>query len=404
MRRSFYGLAGAALAALVTLLACGSDEAASSPPAIEDDASDANVALLGDAADARVDAAEADAAKSTCSHEGWCGTVTPTHQNLRAVWGDGTDAVWAVGSCGTPPAERPDLYPDACINRYDGTSWATTFTVPASDFRAIWGRSATDVWVGGSAGLYHGQGATSASLTWTKVDLASAVTITSLWGSAVNDVWLAGFDAAHARIMHFTGAWALDPLSSQLASATPLNVFGSGAGDVWLTGTAGYAQPRFFHRDGTSTWTDVTPPLYLDSFTFFATAGYASATGSVFLSPFVSFGDGYRSFPVRAALVVPDAGAPPLQVTEYRSVGDTAADGVYATINGMWGTSATDVWMVAQYGRVRHWDGATWKLAFITPEGETQPLLTNLSAVWGSGLDDIWVVGFDLAIHKKGAM
>jgi hypothetical protein len=67
------------------------------------------------------------------------------------------------------------------------------------------------------------------------------------------------------------------------------------------------------------------------------------------------------------------------------------------TVTGMWGTSASDVWAIADTTML-HWNGTAWTGV---------PLLLTLTsgykAVWGSGVSDAWVGGAGPAQHWDGA-
>jgi len=53
---------------------------------------------------------------------------------------------------------------------------------------------------------------------------------------------------------------------------------------------------------------------------------------------------------------------------------------------GIWGSGASDVWAVGFSGIILHWDGSAWTSV---PSGTTNPLY----GVWGSGESDVWAVG-----------
>jgi hypothetical protein len=53
--------------------------------------------------------------------------------------------------------------------------------------------------------------------------------------------------------------------------------------------------------------------------------------------------------------------------------------------NGVWGTSATDAWVVGGGGELQHYNGSGWSPV----SGYTQ----DLYAVWGSTTSNVWVVG-----------
>lgn len=81
------------------------------------------------------------------------------------------------------------------------------------------------------------------------------------------------------------------------------------------------------------------------------------------------------------------------------------------TIFGVWGTSPTDIWAVGgdisggNPGIIVHYDGTAWTDVTTVPEGEQSPGSPRQAfKVWGSGPDDVWVVGtLALAMHWDGA-
>jgi hypothetical protein len=65
-------------------------------------------------------------------------------------------------------------------------------------------------------------------------------------------------------------------------------------------------------------------------------------------------------------------------------------------LSSVWGSGPNDVWVVGAAGSVLHWDGSSWSSASV---GTTQ----SLYAVWGSGPNDVWAVSSPSAIfHTTG--
>jgi hypothetical protein len=65
-----------------------------------------------------------------------------------------------------------------------------------------------------------------------------------------------------------------------------------------------------------------------------------------------------------------------------------------ATLRGLWGTSRTDVWAVGDGGALVHFDGSHWSAA-------ASPTTHDLAAVWASGPCDVWAIG-DAVYHGIG--
>ena len=65
-------------------------------------------------------------------------------------------------------------------------------------------------------------------------------------------------------------------------------------------------------------------------------------------------------------------------------------------LNDIWGSSASDVFVVGQEGAIFHYDGATWTAM-------TSPTTENLRAIWGSAANDVYAVGDTYTIvHYDG--
>ncbi|AKU95346.1 hypothetical protein AKJ09_02010 [Labilithrix luteola] len=423
--------------------ACGDDGERTIFDPSSSDADTADAVTIPADSDATTDGNNAtdasDASSPVCSVDHWCRTPLPIYQNLRAVWGDGTGVVWAVGSCVAHPELAingyGDVHHDGCILRWDGTAWQFAFVVEAPDpvswsnFSTIWGSGPTDIWVGGSAGLYHGEGPDSATLTWTRVPLQREwpIGVVSIWGSGKNDVWLAGagYFAAGWRtgggIWHFSGPkndpdggavadWEYDPVSTQFdARLTELRIFGSSGNDLWITGStraSSEIHPLFLHRgvgeESAIAWVDRTPPTAartpygIDV----ATAGAVTAPGQAWMGIRASWGNGARAYPAnQSVLGTGDAGT---AFTPFWEVGNYFADGAYDVINGFWSASPTNVWMVSDHGRLRHFDGTQWTLTSLSTS--SIPVIADLHGVWGRGVaapNDIWVVGENVAFHHR---
>jgi hypothetical protein len=58
-------------------------------------------------------------------------------------------------------------------------------------------------------------------------------------------------------------------------------------------------------------------------------------------------------------------------------------------LNGIWGSSATDVFAVGNGGVILHYDGTRWR----TLENGTLGPGYSYLAVWGSSADEVFVVG-----------
>ncbi|AKV03978.1 hypothetical protein AKJ09_10641 [Labilithrix luteola] len=68
----------------------------------------------------------------------------------------------------------------------------------------------------------------------------------------------------------------------------------------------------------------------------------------------------------------------------------------FTALTAVWGSGKNDVWAVGSNGAVLHWDGASW---VTTPTKRTN----TFNAVWGSGANDVWIASAtDTIFHAGG--
>jgi hypothetical protein len=335
-----------------------------------------------------------DAPKSLCTIHGWCHTDVPPEETLRAVWGDGTGTVWTVSEQGK-------------ILRWDGATWSTVYTDPGQ-LLTIWGSGPTDIWVGGTNGLFHGTGATSATLSWTKLAMDGNTPVLSVWGSGANDVWAVGNNGTTSRVFHYAGppadptasGWTVDPISSSVVGKL-VKIWGNSATDVWTVGSSKGASrqnvPLIWHRSPDDTG---VPAFKQDtSFDYFfdsAVSGGYTADPNNILWFGTNYGFSYVMWGRRADSSEPyewtDAFS--WRIPGPASCGSEAHNGVLAF-------SPTDVWTYGGFGRLCHFDGTRWDLAAVSIENV--PLENVFWDAWAPNGDAsrMWVVGQGVAIRKQ---
>lgn len=357
-------------------------------------------------ADASNDAAaDVTEPERTCTDKGWCHTVVPDAQILNGVWGDGAGAVWTISQQGK-------------ILRWDGAGWVESYAAtrphptPGNPplvvpLLAIWGSGPTDIWVGGAsaAPLFHGTGTSPSTITWTHVATPSAGNIESIWGTSATDAWA----VTSNRVFHYSGppspdteetdagaeatGWAVVPITL-LPNTRLKRVWGTGRDDVWIGGERGSGNNQetvLFHGrpndSGEYVWV---------------------SEGQVPTQNIRMFNGGASLSRTQVVLL----GSVNNAVTSYGYyVGHSDDDGATFTwtwhtfksgrarLRGAWGTGPNDFWLAGELGRLRHWNGADWRVASIALD-DAMPVIKVFNAIWGSGPDDIWVVGADIAIHK----
>jgi hypothetical protein len=322
----------------------------------------------------------------TCTDEGWCHTQVPDAQTLRDVWGDGNGVVWTVSTAGNV------LY-------WDGVAWAQSYAA-GTPLYAVWGSSPTDLWAGGDGGLFHGTGASPATMAWTPVSVGAP--IRSIWGTSATDIWATGYTGSTSSftgyVLHYSGSvvaedagtgWAVDPVAKAFPTRFT-KVWGTTDGEVWLGGQIGTTNEARVLRgrpDGAGgyVWTGApqTPTGRL-----FNGAGFISPT-EIFLlglDPSTTLPGYYKGLRT-------DGGS---DFTWTRYDGFKSGN---AALNAVWGTGHDDVWVAGALGRLRHWDGNDWHVAS-TALDDVMPVVSTFYAIWGSGKDDVWIVGDGIALRK----
>lgn len=348
-----------------------------------------------DAADVVVEAAP----PPPCSSQGFCPKELPgDQQTLRSVWGDGAGVAWTVGDEGN-------------ILRFDGPASASTWKVHASGLgklRTVWGAGPTDVWVGGEQGLFHGTGATSAALVFTKIAApgGAPIQVTSIWGLGANDVWVVGSTIAATpdfRVLHYTGtggdggpSFAVDAVS-----ARPIDfvaVWGSSASGVWLAGSR--LIPDEFQNEmvvlrkpaAVTTFTEVTLPQDPNQDPIYGRLGAFDGATTAADGTMWIMGRSIGSRDSRLKGTTSNGGATFTWTLLPEEVG-----AILRTFD-VFSTTTGEVYDIGQYGRVKRFDGTEWKQAAIT--NTKLPIYTSLYAGWSAG-KELWIVGNGVSIYQK---
>ncbi len=288
----------------------------------------------------------------------------------------------------TDAGPRPDACVDgnaACAAALDCTRvdfCATPFPVSRLvALNAIWGSGPTDVWTVGTGGtILHGDGT---SFVPVAADANGSTDIyVSVWGTSKSDIWIIG----PRYPLHIDGFQNGKPVVEPRPGST-WSAAGAASGRLW-TGVAAGAQVWIggeessrFGLPRSSFWS-----LAADGDGGTAWSGGAACLVDQPCSPAVRgawAADDFRFWAVGrdGQAFTLDTKAGPARWLGQNT--NTRND-----LEGVWGSSASDVWAVGQHGTLRHGSSgsATWSVI-------ASPTTNDLHAVWGSAANDVWAVG-----------
>ncbi len=363
----------------------------------------------------------------------WCWEdPLPQGNNLNAVWGSGTNDVWAVGEKGT------------ILHRVNGT-WLQVSSGTTNDLYAIWGTSATNIWAVGDKGtILHWDGvrwAPSPGYTGTSAPFYR------ISGTGPNDVWT-------------TGGWHWDGTSwTQKTGAGGHAIWAESPTTIWTAAGGGSKVTVRRSTNGGATWPDVAFPAVYNAYNgdLWGSSGnnvylalefvggglwrwngsswsgvnyggfgstrdvWGTSASDVWVLPDTNLGAVYH-YNGTAWTALPKfiqarggGSVDPNNVWIVGEQGSIAywngkewsveALGFPAYINDIWGSASNDVVAVGGSGQVLRWNGSEWwqegvPMAPASPTNVSQ----NLYGVWGSSSNDIWAVGSSgIALRRQNS-
>jgi hypothetical protein len=282
-------------------------------------------------------------------------TFTPIGTGLPvAIWGTSASDVWVVAI--TSDAQNTQL---SWMRHWDGVSWSQPVNF-AGNVQAIWGDAPTNYWaVTNGGGAYHWTGS-----SWGSVQtVISGAVFSQIWGNNTTNIWaLAGNQMARGNGLN---VWDVTTRSDFTAS--PLSISGRASGQMFSGGAQPSGMPAVLHWDGTQY--SVTP---------LGASGDCGAVAGVWAGP----DDAWAIANVYANSCLfggvsnvwkrPNGGT-------WALVGPLPTGGAN---RGLFGTSNRDLYAIGSSGgtvALHHYDGATWTAPY-KPSG-----LTAMWAVWGTG-------------------
>lgn len=322
----------------------------------------------------------------TCDQADWCPSAAPVSNSvaLMAVWGSGPSDVWAVGSAGA-------------VIRWDGTKWTSMPTNRKETLRAVWGTGPSEIIAAAStAVILRSGGASSGPATWTPLpnvtnDRETGAVFT-MWGAGAGDVRIGtrsfyvtapNGDSNLANIASKTTVDGGVGWATTLGSATVLGMWGASGDDLWVVGDNSFYVPYQRGYTAHGVRANATKPYTwteIDSQSAVALEGVWGSSAN-------------DLWAVGSVGTIRHASAASTQW-------DIVASPTRSTLHRVWGSGPNDVWAVGDDATILHYDGKTWTASVVSlPVGKKRPALYGL---WGNAKDDVWAVGDAIVLRLTG--
>ena len=293
----------------------------------------------------------------------WCTVPISTNgKTLRALWGESSSDLWAVGDEGT-------------ILHYDGTKWAADpySGQLAVNLRSVFGSAERP----GEPSLFavgdYGTILQRKGGVWSEDKRSSRVlthaSLLALTGSAKADgpMWAAGTSGTVLRYQG--GVWERLPAAAQVPAIVSWRaLLSTGRDEVWLGGDNGLV----FRLSGSS-W---------------GAAPNDSMIPIDDISALLGAGGTRVWLTTRSGKLTQYDGA------QWTTAAAPAAPG----LNALDGSGPADLWAVGDGGTLLHYDGMAWRRDSQSGLVTTAPLL----AVWAKSRTEVWAVGVNgIAIARQ---
>jgi hypothetical protein len=369
----------------------------------------------------------------------WSPVDSGTTKYLLSIWGSRADNIFVAGLEGT-------------ILNYDGVSWNTVSSGTTEDLREVWGNANGIAYFGGVNGtllkctfhfpsintpsfannqdiIIKHDTALNITLTATDVDsdpltysIVAAPSHGILSGTAPALIYTpntgyTGLDSFTFKVNDgeldsdiATVNITVNPNAAPVANDRSVTTYKNTPMDIILTATDANSDSLAYSvvtPPSQGTLTGTTPDLIYtpnsdytgaDSFTFKANDGEADsdiATVSIDVKPIISI----QISPMDSGTTNTLNGIWGISATDVFVAGDSGtilhydgtawspmATGTTNTLNGIWGSSATDVFATGNTGTILHYDGSAWSPM---DSGTTK----TFYAIWGISATDVFVAG-----------
>ena len=151
---------------------------------------------------------------------------------VNAIWGTSASDIWIVGEKGESYRSKGPIGDGGGAEQWNRLK--TTLT--NDNLNGIWGSSASDVWAVGDGGTIR-HWSNDGSGHWEIVPSPTKEKLRAVWGSGPSDAWAVGDSGT---ILHWDGKeWSFATATLPAGPKPRLySVWGSGPNDVWIVGEA----------------------------------------------------------------------------------------------------------------------------------------------------------------------
>ena len=326
---------------------------------------------------------------------------------LLGLWGSGPADLYAVGF----EQPVPSTMVAGILLHYDGASWSEVSLETGEPPRAIWG-DGTQLFVGGPNTLLRRDGQTWSSMHFSSI---TSDDVHALWGSSADDVYgLTGSAVLHHDGGRWSEVYSLPRDGGQSGKGLLTAVWGSGPADVYVTSWC----DGLLRYDG-NRWSKVA--LGVEAC---IGAVWGSGPDNVFVEGLSKSGFDPLVLRYDGKAWTKLAGTPDKIVTIWGAGTDLLVstcesavhryDGAWTRIEvpdqgrglyALWGPGPTDVYALTMRCKVvggappdpaanqlLHYDGTSWSKLAAAP--------VNLTALWGTGPNDIYATAVDGSILR----
>ncbi|HVH97289.1 MAG TPA: hypothetical protein VM869_01200, partial [Enhygromyxa sp.] len=262
---------------------------------------------------------------------------SPLDGDGKAIWGTSASDVWLAGTS---------------MVHYDGNAWTR---VPFDGYPdSVWAASETDAWAGDQHKLHHWDGV-SWTLHTALLD-SGPMEINRIWGSAPDDIWATGIYTEgqdKGYLYHYDGvSWTKYPYLPDLSSNHYTALWGLTADYVWL---GSYLSDEYWIFDG---------------------FGWVESTESTSIRNIW----GTDPFNIRVVTWGPS-------IERYNPMLQDFEVEYYDPLGGnprtLWGKSSTDIWALGEHHFFMRYDGNSWTVSDGPVVEEQQWRTEEIRVMWG---------------------